>query len=98
MILDFQLNNAVLLCIKHTKCMKWLLHYYVHDFNISNVILIKKGYIALEVVSLARFLLFVCLFLVRFRFDQTSQMCSLNFNHYCLLRRYDNKNFGNDIK
>ncbi len=32
----------------------------------------KKVYIAIDkkVVSLARFLLFVCLFLVRFRFDQ----------------------------
>ncbi len=28
----------------------------------------------------------------------TSQMCSLDFNHYCLLWRYDNINVGDYIK
>ncbi len=27
-----------------------------------------------------------------------SQICSLNFNHYCLLWKYDNTNVGDDIK
>ncbi len=104
----FSQIHAVLLCIKHTKCLKWLLH-YVHDFNIKTrgscfcgkksipVPAGKKSTstwnIALDLVSLVRF------FLVRFWFYQlANQMCSLNFNHYYLLWQYDNINVGDDIK
>ncbi len=53
----------------------------------------SKGSKALALVSLVRF------FLVRFWFYQlASQMCSLDFNHYCLLWRYENINVGDDIK
>jgi len=27
--------NHICLCINHTKCLKWLLHYYGYDFNIK---------------------------------------------------------------
>ncbi len=48
----------------------------------------SKGNIALALISLVGQILVL----------STSQMCSLDFNHYCLLWRYDNIYVGDDIK
>ncbi len=53
----------------------------------------SKGNIALALVSLLRFFFFGQILVL-----STSQMCSLNFNHNCLLWWYDNINVGDDIK
>ncbi len=29
--------HAVLRCINHAKCLKWLVHYSMHDFNIKTM-------------------------------------------------------------
>ncbi len=52
----------------------------------------SKGNIVLALVSLVRFF-FGKMFIL-----SASQMCSLNFNYYCVLWRYDNINAGYNIK
>ncbi len=122
MTLDFQSNTCGFAgYINHTKCLKWLLHFYVHDFNIKTrgscfcgeksipVPAGKKkstsnGNIAL--VYLSQQQLFPPRPCFKFMSCTTQKlgcknssfffwggggvMCSLNFNHYCLLWQYAN--------